>query len=400
MDPTAVMDAKAKPPGSLGLLEDWAARLARLAAPAPPRVTAPAAAIFCASHGIATARPAVSAYPAAVTAAVVAAVAAGRAAAPVIGRSVGVPRERLAVVDVGVAWPPTGGEPRTPTLRRPPGLAPGDAVLPGGTADFTTGPAMDAATVAAAEAMGAATVRRLVDTHGSTVVALGEVGIGNTTSAAAVLAALTGAPPTTVVGRGTGVDDAGLVAKATAVADGLGRHANVVAAATSDPRGVLAALGGVELAAIVGAIHEAARQRVAVLVDGAIVSVAALMAVRIEPAAADCLFLATRSAEAGHAVCLEALAVAIWGGPDGLSPPPTPPPLLPLPPPPPLPARPHGTAVAALGMGLRLGEATGALLAVPLLRAAAAIYTEMGTLAEVLAAPGGGDPGMEEEESL
>ncbi|KAK1869865.1 hypothetical protein I4F81_012330 [Pyropia yezoensis] len=392
MDPAAVMDAKAKPPGSLGLLEDWAARLATLAAPAPPRVTAPAAAIFCASHGVAAARPAVSAYPAAVTAAVVAALAAGGGAAPVIGRSVGVPRERLAVVDVGVSWPPAGGKAEgagtpggrglpspsspPPLPRRPPGLAPGEPVLPGGTADFTAGPAMDAATVAAAEAVGAATVRRLVATHGSTVVALGEVGIGNTTAAAAVLAALTGAPPRAVVGRGTGVDDAGLAAKAAAVADGLARHAGAVAAAAAAPRGVLAAVGGVEVAALVGAIHQAARQRVAVLVDGAIVSVAALVAVRLEPAAAGCLFLATRSAEAGHGACVAALADTIWGAGG---------------------APPHGAPAAALAMGLRLGEATGALLAVPLLRAAAAVYTEMATLDEVLAAAeGGGD----EEESV
>lgn len=233
---------------------------------------------------------------------------------------------------------------------------------------------MDAATVTSAEAVGAATVRRLVAAHGCTVVALGEVGIGNTTAAAAVLAALTGAPPVAVVGRGTGVDDAGLAAKAAAIADGLRRHAGVVGAAATAPRGVLAALGGAEVAALVGAIHEAAHLRVAVLVDGVIVSVAALVAVRLQPAAAGCLFLATRSAEAGHGVCVDALAAAIWGA--GVPPP-------------------HGAPAAALGMGLRLGEATGALLALPPLRAAAAVYTEMATLEEVLAGAGGGGEGEE-----
>lgn len=208
------------------------------------------------------------------------------------------------------------------------------------------------------------------------MVALGEVGIGNTTAATAVLAALTGFTPAAVVGRGTGVDDAGLAAKAAAIADGLARLAEVVAAAAAAARGVLAAVGGVEVAALVGAIHQATCQRVAVLVDGVIVSVAALVAVRLEPAAEGCLFLATRSAEAGHGACVAALADAIWGA--GRAPQP-------------------GAPAAALGMGLRPGKATGALLAVPLLRAAAAMDSEMATLDEALAAAeGGGD----EEESV
>jgi nicotinate-nucleotide--dimethylbenzimidazole phosphoribosyltransferase len=147
--------------------------------------------------------------------------------------------------------------------------------------------------------------------------------------------------------------------KAAIVVRALERHRGVVARAGDDPRATLAAMGGKEMAAMVGAIHAASELRVAVIVDGFISSVAALIAVRILPPSAECLFLSTVSPERGHRLCLGALRDAIGCPADGQS-------------------------AAALDMGLRLGEGTGALLCIPILRAAAAVSSHMVTLKDAL----------------
>ena len=200
---------------------------------------------------------------------------------------------------------------------------------------------MTAGEVDAALAAGADAVRRAA-ACGVRAIGLGEMGIANTTAAAALLSALTGAPPEETVGRGTGVDDDGLRRKREVVARALALHAG----ALGDPRAALAAVGGLEIAAIAGAAIEAPRHGMAVVADGFISTVGVLAAARIDPSIVPALFFAHRSAERGHALALEVLG-----------------------------ARP------LLDLGMRLGEGTGAALAIPLLRAAARILGEMATFA-------------------
>jgi nicotinate-nucleotide--dimethylbenzimidazole phosphoribosyltransferase len=175
------------------------------------------------------------------------------------------------------------------------------------------------------------------------LVGIGEMGIGNTPSASALVAALTGAPPESVTGRGTGVDDAGLRRKLAAIRAGVARHA-VDAGHADDPLAVLAALGGFEIAGMCGVALGAAAARIPVLVDGFIAGTAALLATRIAPACAGYLIASHRSVEPGHRRVLDALD-----------------------------ARP------LLELDLRLGEGTGAALAMPLCYAALRILDEMAT---------------------
>ncbi len=198
---------------------------------------------------------------------------------------------------------------------------------------------MTASELAAAIEVGRAAARRAADA-GCRALALGDMGIGNTTSAAALVSALTGVGPELTVGRGTGLDDRALDHKRQVVSRALARHVRPGAAAAD----LLAALGGLEIAAIAGAIMEAAQRRIVVLLDGFIVGAAALAAVRMEPRCLAACIACHRSAEAGHAVVLTALG-----------------------------------ATPLLDLGLRLGEGTGAVLAVPLLRAACAMLAEMAT---------------------
>lgn len=225
---------------------------------------------------------------------------------------------------------------------------------------------MTAAETDAAIAVGREAVKT-AHTAGSTVVAVGELGIGNTTSAAALLAALVGAPVEAVCGRGTGmaldvashvrtwylytrptgVDTAGLQAKQHSVAAALAHHA---LSTSTPPLTVLAAVGGVEIAAMVGAYLEASDTRIAAVVDGFVSGVAALVAVRMQPAVSEVLFGSHRSAEKGTALLLDALQLS-----------------------------------APLDANMRLGEGTGAVLAVAMLRGAAALFG-MANLADVVAA--------------
>ncbi|HEX6202317.1 MAG TPA: nicotinate-nucleotide--dimethylbenzimidazole phosphoribosyltransferase [Thermoanaerobaculia bacterium] len=336
----AALEGKLKPPGSLGRLEDWAAQLAVLQRTLEPRVERGRVLVFAADHGVAA--EGVSAYPASVTAGLMRVSAAGTTGIGVLGRSLGVEVE---VVDVGVDEDFDGLA----------GIV--HAKVRRGSRNLAAEPALADGELEAALAVGREAAGRAI-ADGVAAVALGEMGIGNSTAAAALLSALTGVGPERTAGRGSGVDDATLMHKRGVVARALALHRDRLA----DPRAALAALGGLELAAIAGAALAAAGARRAVVVDGFISTVAVLAAVRIEPAIRPALFFAHRSAEAGHAIALEALA-----------------------------------AEPLLDLGLRLGEGTGAALGLRLLAAAADVLREM---AELAAAAPAGEAGTGEGVSL
>lgn len=328
----AHLDALAKPPGSLGGLEALAVRLADATGLERPRCDRPRVIVFAADHGVARAQ-AVTPYPPEVTAAMVRTFASGGAAVAVLARAAGADLE---VVDVGVASPVRLPEPMSnPVIQ---------ATVAPGTADLSAGPAMTPAQRDAAMAAGAEAVARAVQA-GADLLCLGEMGIGNTTAAAALAARLLGRPAEALVGPGTGLDSAGVARKAAVVARALDRGG------PADPLGALADLGGLEIAALTGAMLAARQARLPVLLDGFIVGAAALVAAQADPDVRASLIPATRSAEPGHAAILEALDL---GSP-------------------------------LLDLGLRLGEASAATLAIPLARAACAVAAEMATLAEVLA---------------
>jgi len=211
-----------------------------------------------------------------------------------------------------------------------------------GSRNFVHEPAMSPEELESALEAGRAAARRAAEA-GADAVGLGDMGIGNTTAAAALISALTGASPAETVGRGTGVDDRGLMLKQAVVEAALRLHSSHL----SHPRSALAAVGGLEIAALAGAALEAARLRRAVLVDGFISTAAALAAVRLDPEIRPALFYSHRSAEAGHGLALMVLG-----------------------------------ATPLLDLGMRLGEGTGSALAFPILKGAAAILREMATFSQ------------------
>jgi nicotinate-nucleotide--dimethylbenzimidazole phosphoribosyltransferase len=322
------LDRLTKPPGSLGRLETLATQLAGIRGELVIAIERPAIAVFAGDHGIT--RQGVSPYPSEVTRQMVANFASGGAAINVLARAAGA---ELMVVDVGVA-----GEPLAPAM-----LAAGTrfvtARVAPGTRDFSREPAMTDDEVLAAIEAG----RRVVDElreGGCDLLSVGEMGIGNTTASSAIVAALTGRPAIEVTGRGTGLDDEGVQRKVAVIDAALARHAPD----PHRPLGVLAAVGGLEIAALVGAILAAASARIPVVLDGFITGAAALIASRIAPELGPRLIASHRSSEPGHAVVLDAL---------GLDP--------------------------ILDLGLRLGEGSGAALAIPVVAAAAAIVGGMAT---------------------
>jgi nicotinate-nucleotide--dimethylbenzimidazole phosphoribosyltransferase len=311
--PTADEDARSKalahesqltkPAGSLGRLEQIAAHMAAWQGRHPPTLERPAILVFAGNHGVAA--RGVSAYPSEVTAQMVANFTAGGAAINQLARNAGA---RLIVTPL--------------ELDRP-------------TADFTQGPAMTEAETLAALQAGMAAVPADAD-----LVAVGEMGIGNTTSAAALAAALFGGD-SEWVGPGTGVDAGGLLRKRKVVEAAVALHRS------DDPWACLIRLGGRELAAIAGAVLQARRQRTPVLLDGYVATAAAAVLERARPGTLDHCLAAHRSAEPAHGRLLDRLGL---------------PPLLDL--------------------GLRLGEASGAALAICLVRAAIACHTDMATFAQ------------------
>jgi nicotinate-nucleotide--dimethylbenzimidazole phosphoribosyltransferase len=317
----AALDAKTKPPGSLGRLEEIAVRIAAIrGTPNPGRLEA-AIVLAAADHGVAG--RGVSAYPQEVTAQMLANFADGGAAVCVLARAAGAD---LHVFDLGVGSPPEDARIR-------------DLRVAAGTSDITEGPAMSQDDAARCVADGHRVAAELA-AAGTGIIALGEMGIGNTTSASALVAALLGAAPEAVCGRGTGVDDAGLARKMEAVRRALA----VNRPNPGDAVGTLAALGGFEIGFLSGVAVGSAERGVVVLLDGFITGVAALVAERIRPGTRDAMLAGHLSPEPGHRLVLDAL---------GLEP--------------------------LLDLGLRLGEGSGAALALPIVHAALAILEEMAT---------------------
>lgn len=335
-DPAAAAAARerhrrlAKPPGSLGHLEELGARLAAIAGRCPPPVPgAPAVVVAAADHGV-HARG-VSDWPQAVTGAMVATAAAGRASVNAIARTVGA---SVTVLDAGTV---TGGP-------LPDGVR--DARVRPGTRDLTVAPAMTVPECRAAVAAGADAARALL-AAGADLLAAGDLGLANTTATACLVAAYTGAAPAEVTGRGANRDDARVPRKVQVVTQALARHGE-----QREPLATLASLGGLEHAALVGVILAGAASRVPVILDGVIAGAAGLAAVAICPAAAGYLIAGHASGERGAPAILA-----------------------------------HLGQRALLDLGVRLGEGTGAVLAVPLIQAAARVLGETATLDDVLAPP-------------
>ncbi|GAA1547649.1 hypothetical protein GCM10009678_32800 [Actinomadura kijaniata] len=329
LDEAAMRDARdlqnrlTKPPGSLGVLEEVSVRLAGLAGQCPPPLPEPAAvAVFAADHGV-HARG-VTPWPQEVTAQMVANFLAGGAVVNAFARQVGA---EVSVVDVGVAA----------DLDPAPGLLP--RKIAKGTADLTRGPAMTADQARRAVETGIEVARDLVS-GGARCLLTGDMGIANTTASAALVAAFTGRPVAEVTGRGTGIDDATHAHKISVIAAALDLHRP----AGRPPLEILAAVGGLEHAALAGFILGAAALRVPVVLDGVIAGAAALVAAALCPDALGACVAGHRSAEPGHSATVSHL---------GLHP--------------------------LVDLELRLGEGTGALLALPLVQGAVRVLHEVAT---------------------
>ncbi|WP_433307379.1 nicotinate-nucleotide--dimethylbenzimidazole phosphoribosyltransferase [Actinoplanes sp. CA-030573] len=312
-----------KPAGSLGDLEELSVRLAGLFGACPPPLPEPAAvAVFAGDHGVHA--QGVSPWPQEVTAQMVANFLAGGAVVNAFARQAGA---RVTVVDVGVANP----------LPVAAGLV--DANVRRGTRDMTVEPALTRDEARAAVEVGVKVAERLI-AEGAMCLLTGDMGIANTTPAATLIAAFTGSPAAAVTGRGTGIDDATHAHKVSVVESALAKHA----AAEKDPLGVLAAVGGLEHAAIAGFILAAAAHRIPVIVDGVIAASGALAAAAFAPDAVAAMVAGHRSAEPGATVALAHL---------GLTP--------------------------LLDLGMRLGEGSGAVLALPVVASAVRVLHEVAT---------------------
>jgi nicotinate-nucleotide--dimethylbenzimidazole phosphoribosyltransferase len=331
---TATLDGLTKPPGSLGVLESLVTQLAGISGTPRPTFPRRAIVVAAADHGVV--RRGVSAYPASVTGQMVANFLAGGAAINVLAAAVDA---EVTVIDVGVASPipasaTMGGGPvdgRPATLIRAP--------VRSGTDDMTVRAAMSRTDALRAIAVGLDVVESLAGL-GVDLIAVGEMGIGNTTAASAIVSALTGLPPERVTGRGTGIDDPTHARKLETISRALDRHRPDPA----DPIGVLAAVGGLEIAALVGVLLGAVAARRPVVLDGFITGAAALIAVGLAPDAGPRLIAGHRSSEPGHAIVLERLG-----------------------------RRP------LLELDLRLGEGTGAAMAIGLIDAAVTLRDGMAT---------------------
>lgn len=314
-----------KPPGSLGELETVAIRLCGLQRRARPEVAQVQIAVFAGDHGVAA--EGVSAFPQSVTVEMVRNFSRGGAAISVLARTLGA---TLEVINVGTAADP--------------GPLPGviDRRVAPGTANIRHAPAMTAAQLQSALQIGAEAAERARANRMDLFIG-GEMGIGNTTSAAAVACALLNLAGSDLAGPGTGLDDNGVRHKARVIDDAVARHHS----AHGDAVKVLRCLGGFEIAGLTGAYLRCAQLGVPVMVDGYIAGVAALCAQHLNPSAPAWFFYGHNSAEPGHRLIMDALG-----------------------------ARP------LLHLGMRLGEGSGACAAVPLLRMACLLHNQMATFAE------------------
>ncbi|WP_333708789.1 nicotinate-nucleotide--dimethylbenzimidazole phosphoribosyltransferase [Tepidimonas ignava] len=312
----ALLDNKTKPQGSLGALETLGLRLGLILGTEAPLLREPQLVVFAADHGLAA--HGVSAYPSDVTWQMVENFLAGGAAVSVLARQHGL---ALTVVDCGVRH----------SFGHRTGLI--DAKVAWGSADALQGPAMTEAQCAQALANGAALVQRLP----GNALLLGEMGIGNTSAASLLMSRLTGLDIADCVGAGTGLDAAGVQRKIEVLRAVLQRHSGA-----QTPLQALAALGGLEIATMVGAVLQAGAERRVIVVDGFITTAAVLVAAKLCPHVLQRCVFAHRGAERGHALLLA-----------------------------------HLQAEPLLALGLRLGEGSGAALAWPLLVSACAIVREM-----------------------
>jgi nicotinate-nucleotide--dimethylbenzimidazole phosphoribosyltransferase len=310
-----------KPPASLGRLEEIANRMAAIQRTLSPSVDRPRIVLFAADHGVCA--EGVNPYPQAVTAQMVGNFLRGGAAINAIARVVGA---ELRIVDAGVASEISGEG----LIRRP---------IARGTRNFCLEPAMSREQAIEAIALGSEMAETAV-TEGCRLLGAGEMGIGNTTAASALTAALTGLPAASVTGVGTGADEAGVLRKRSAIERALKLHGPYI----NDPLDMLARLGGFEIAAICGCCLGAAANRCALLVDGFIATAAAALAVQFDPRVKDYLFAAHRSTEPGQEPLLQIIG-----------------------------QRP------LLDLEMRLGEGTGAALAIPVVRAGVEALTRMAT---------------------
>lgn len=321
----AKIDGKTKPIGSLGQLETMAKNLARVQAMVTIQMTSlvinnPSLIIFAGDHGVAA--EGVSIAPSEVTGQMVENFATGGAAINVFCRQLG---WQLSVVDTGILNEP---DPQLKVINQRLGCI---------TQPIHKAPAMPLAVVEQGFEMAKALIKETKN-NGSNLVAFGEMGIGNTTSASAIMAAIMHLSAEETVGKGTGVSDDVVLKKQNVVEQALKLHGDKLA----DPMQILACLGGFEIVQITGAMLAAAEEQMHILVDGFICTAAAMVAIQINPAVKDYMIFAHCSGEQGHKKMLQWLSVE------------------PL-----------------LNLGLRLGEGTGGALALPLIQAAAAFYNDM-----------------------
>jgi nicotinate-nucleotide--dimethylbenzimidazole phosphoribosyltransferase len=321
----ARIDGKAKPPGSLGRIEDLAVQLGMITHPSATALQQAVLLVFAGDHGLT--EEGVSQYPSAVTAAMVRTYLAGRASANAFAAAADV---KIRVIDAGVA----SELPAHPDLL--------SMKIRAGTANAAREPAMSALEARKALAAGFAVACSEIEA-GADIIALGEMGIGNTASSALLVHRLAPARLDDCIGVGAGQDEPGMARKRTAIHTAAGRSD------ASAPLDVLQEFGGLEIAMMAGAALGAASRRRPVVIDGFISSAAALVAIRLAPATRDYCVFAHRSAEKGHEIVLAALE-----------------------------------AQPLLSLYMRLGEGTGALLAVPLVRAASRLLTEVADLSDVL----------------
>jgi nicotinate-nucleotide--dimethylbenzimidazole phosphoribosyltransferase len=331
LDPHAMAAARTrqdqltKPQGALGRLEALSIQIAGITGDPRPRLRAPAVVVMAADHGIA--RQKVSAYPRDVTRQMVLNFLSGGAAINVLAHHVGA---RVVVVDVGVAS----------ELPETPGLLVRKVAL--GTNDLSVEPAMSRVQAQAALETGITVADALIDADVD-VIATGDMGIGNTTAASAITAAITGRAVAEVTGRGTGIDDARLAHKIALIEQALARHHPD----PTDGLQMLATVGGFEIGGLAGVMLGAAARQVPIVVDGFISGAAALVACTLAPTVQPYLIAAHRSVEQGHQAILL-----------------------------------HLDMQPLLDLGMRLGEGTGAVLGVSLCQAACKVLDEMATFAE------------------
>lgn len=320
---TNTINQKTKPPGALGQLEDLALQIALIQKTEKLAISKPVMLVFAGDHGIA--EEGVSIAPSDVTQQMVLNFLAGGAAINCFCRSNDLP---LKVIDAGIKFE------ITPT---PPGLI--NQRVAAGTANFSQGPAMTDAQATQAITLGAQLATREIN-NGCNLLAFGEMGIANSSSAAAILAAISNAPVASCVGLGTGINPEQLAKKITLVTQAVARIED------KNPLTIIAEVGGFEIAQICGAMLATAQAGKLILVDGFIVTAAALLAVQFNPHVRDYMIFAHQSEESGHQLMLQLL-----------------------------------NAKPLLNLGLRLGEGTGAALALPIIKAAVSFYNDMATFA-------------------